>query len=252
MRVDQDVLAVLSASECEGNALKLPGQLDRKLYEKTNKALVAAGGKWTRGKGAHLFPISAAESIDQIIVTGEIVDKKAELGAFFTPPALAAEIVQMADIKRGMRVLEPSAGEGAILREAMRVGGICWAVEIDPAHCKKLTELLHPSGVCKPSDFLSCPVPGRGFEAFDRVVMNPPFAMQADIKHVTHAFDFLKSGGRLVAIMGAGVLFRQDKSATTFRALVDDCGGTIDPLPAGSFKESGTMANTVVVVLDKP
>ena len=42
MRVDNAVLAVLSVAATEGNQLFLTGQLDRKLYEKTNKVLDAA------------------------------------------------------------------------------------------------------------------------------------------------------------------------------------------------------------------
>lgn len=37
MRVDNEVLNVLSAAECLGNNLKLTGQLDRNLYTKANK-----------------------------------------------------------------------------------------------------------------------------------------------------------------------------------------------------------------------
>jgi hypothetical protein len=48
MRVEDEVLAVLSRAETNGNALTLTGRLDRKMYERTNKVLEAAGGKWNR------------------------------------------------------------------------------------------------------------------------------------------------------------------------------------------------------------
>ena len=86
---------------------------------------------------------------------------------------------------------------------------------------------------------------------FDRVVMNPPFnKARADIHHVLHAFKFLKKGGRLVAIMPSGVRFRDDKLTNEFRDLVLSCG-TIEDLPEQSFKESGTLVNTVLVILNK-
>jgi hypothetical protein len=91
---------------------------------------------------------------------------------------------------------------------------------------------------------------GRAFRP-DVVLMNPPFSKGQDVKHVTHALGFLKPGGRLVAIMGAGVTFRQDKRTNEFRELVQAMGGTIERLPEGSFKSSGTMVNTVIVVIDK-
>jgi 16S rRNA G1207 methylase RsmC len=85
--------------------------------------------------------------------------------------------------------------------------------------------------------------------SYDRVVMNPPFAGQDDIRHVMHAFSFLKPNGRLVAIMSAGVLFRANKLTTAFRDLVADNSGAIEPLPDGSFRSSGTAVNTCIVTL---
>ena len=55
MRIDDDVLAVLSRSTVVGSSLVIPDQLDRKLYVKTNKVLEAAGGKWNRKARAHVF-----------------------------------------------------------------------------------------------------------------------------------------------------------------------------------------------------
>ena len=51
--------------------------------------------------------------------------------------------------------------------------------------------------------------------------------------------------------MSASVLFRTDKRTTEFRALVESYGGTIEPLPESSFKESGTAVNTCRVVVNK-
>lgn len=48
MNIDAQILDVLSNAVINENALKLTGQLDRKLYEATNKVLLAAGGKWNR------------------------------------------------------------------------------------------------------------------------------------------------------------------------------------------------------------
>ena len=51
--------------------------------------------------------------------------------------------------------------------------------------------------------------------------------------------------------MGAGVVFRENKLTTDFRQFVEDCDGSIDPLPEGAFKQSGTMVNTVIVCINK-
>lgn len=80
--------------------------------------------------------------------------------------------------------------------------------------------------------------------------MNPPFSRQADIKHVSHALKFLKPNGRLVSVMASSMTFRSNKLTTEFRELIDLRNGWIEKLPEGAFKSSGTMVNTVIVVID--
>ncbi|MDF9812984.1 hypothetical protein [Streptomyces sp. SPB162] len=48
MKIDPDVLDVLRAATVDGPALRLNGQLERKLYERVNLALHALGGVWHR------------------------------------------------------------------------------------------------------------------------------------------------------------------------------------------------------------
>lgn len=245
MRVSQDVLEVLDRSRTDGPNLYLPpGQLDRKLYEAVNKALVCAGGKWTRGVQAHVFACPAEEAIEPILLTGEITDAKKELQAFYTPLALAEQVVEEAEIRPGMKVLEPSAGEGVLGRQAIDAGGEVTAVEIN-AGLREHLEFTF-GGFVVLDDFLNTDVDQLG-GPFDRVVMNPPFTKQADARHVLHAAKMLKPGGRLVAIMAASVTFRDTPLYREVRDLVVANGGTIEPLPEGSFKESGTGVNTVLV-----
>ncbi len=83
--------------------------------------------------------------------------------------------------------------------------------------------------------------------AFGAIVMNPPFAGRADIRHVTHALQFVKHGGWLAAVMSAGVKFREDGLAREFRALVTKHAGFVRDVEDGAFKEAGTMVRTVIV-----
>lgn len=245
MKVEQDVLAVLSRCAMTGDRLQIAGQLDRKMYEKVNKVLEAAGGRWNRGAKAHIFPGEAADIIDAVIISGEIATAQ-EFGVFFTPPAVVAQMIRLAEIKQGMRVLEPSAGVGNIARELAKMAKV-ECIEILPKHAEALCQSgLYEAVLCM--DFLqTSPVP-----SFDRVVMNPPFAKQADIDHVTHALKFLKPGGRLVTVMSAGVMFRENRKTLDFTEMVNGCGGDFLKLPENAFKESGTGVNTVLAVIPAP
>ena len=81
--------------------------------------------------------------------------------------------------------------------------------------------------------------------------MNPPFEQGQDIEHVRHAFDWLATGGHLVAVMSNGSFFREDKKATAFRDWLAYVRGESYPLPEDSFKESGTGVRTRLAVIAK-
>ena len=244
MRVEDDVLAVLSRAETNGNALVLTGHLDRKMYERTNKALEAAGGKWNRKAKAHLFDDEAATRVDQIILSGEVEVPKDEFNFFPSPPPVVARLMELADVQPGMRVLEPSAGKGAIAYACAEAGAVVDCYELMEANFVALAGDMRLGSV-RHVDFLT-----QAIEAsYDRVVMNPPFAKQADIKHVLHALRFLKPGGLLVSVMAASVAFRDNKLTQDFRALIREQGGDIEALPDGAFKSSGTMVRTVIVTI---
>jgi predicted RNA methylase len=244
MNIDSAVLDVLSNATMDGNSLKLTGQLDRPLYVATNKVLEAAGGKWNRKAQAHLFDSEASEIMDQIILTGKVLNKKQELGYFPTPRPVIDRMLEAAGITFDMSVLEPSCGQGAIVWELVKITPNVECYEIDPENATEmLRHVLVPVTV---GDFLSFqPTP-----IFDRVLMNPPFSRQQDILHVNHAMRFLKPGGRLVSVMSASVTFRTNKLTVAFREALKAHNGTIEVLPENSFVESGTSINTVIVTME--
>ena len=166
-------------------------------------------------------------------------------GYFPTPAPLAARLIREADLLPGARILEPSAGSGAIADAARDAGHVVDCIERHASLCEVLRLKGH---AVTQSDFMEAAPPA---EPFDAVLMNPPFEQGQDCDHVRHAFGFVKPGGALVAIMGAGVTFRQDRRYADFRAWIDAQGGTIEPLPAGAFKESGTGVATVLCVIHR-
>ena len=242
-----DVLAVLSQCTIEGFTVKLPCQLPRDLYVKVAAILKELDGPWNKKAGGHVFKEDPSGLIDDIIVTGKY-KKPEKYGYFPTPTALAEDVVRKARLLPGMTVLEPSAGSANLADIIAQI-----VPQQDVTCCElqaKNVEILREKGYrVAPGDFLSVPT---GEYYFDRVVMNPPFERQADVAHVLHAWNFVKPGGRLVSIMSAGVLFRQDRKATEFRDFVELHAGEITENPEGSFKSSGTSVNTITLVIDKP
>lgn len=241
--IDEKTLGILSRVTVEDNLIFLTcGQLDKKEYKAVNDVLENMGGKWDRTKKAHVFKQDPTDALEQILLTGEIIPPK-KYGYFPTPAALAQHIIKLANISPEHKVLEPSAGQGGIVDHFPGCDAFCY--ELLPDNTRVLATKGHR--VLHEGDFLGV----EPTSWYDRVVMNPPFEKQADIDHVLHAWKFLKPGGRLVAIMASSVEYRENKKTAEFREMLNQYG-QLERNPAGAFKESGTMVNTVTVVMDKP
>lgn len=249
----EDVLTVLSTLEIDGNDVRIAGQLDRELYLAVNKVLERIGGKWNRRAKAHVFDVDPTDRIEAVMESG-VLDPKIKTGYFPTPPEIVDEMIGLAGLERNHLILEPSAGQGHISDK------ICSALKLrarDIIVCETLPEnrhILEEKGYTVEGDFFKFADMCREKDvAFDRIVMNPPFTpKQADITHVTAAFGLLAPGGALVAIMGAGVAFRENKKTTEFRETVMEPHGThLERLPAGAFKKSGTMVNSILLRLER-
>lgn len=243
--LDDEVLAVIHGMRVEGNVAYIEGQLDRDLYLRVNKALEALGGKWDRRARGHVFQGDPTEKLMQAAATGQAVDVKRTVEFFETPPEVGHLLIQRASIEPGMKVLEPSAGRGALADLVRETCPDCEIHVVEPE--KESRGFLRQKGhKLVGSDFMKFRRKG-----YDRVVMNPPFSKQQDIDHVRRAYGLLKPGGRLVAVMSGGTKFRTNRKAEEFRALVARAGA-IEDLPPESFRESGTLVNTVLVTLDRP
>jgi hypothetical protein len=167
---------------------------------------------------------------------------------FETPPELVEQMIATAEVEAHHTVLEPSAGEAAIakpLSEIVLDHLTCY--EADQGRYETLARLL-PYAIVEQRDFLrTTPRP-----LYDRILMNPPFSRGVDALHVLHALKFLAPGGRLVAIMSAGLKFRSDAATVRLRNQIEQLGGAIADLPAGTFKPSGTLVNTVMLTINVP
>ena len=107
---------ILKQCSIEGKSLRIPQiTLDRKEFTEIEKVLTKAGAKKVRGKDFRFdFPIECQSIIDKLI-DGDKIDIKKEFQFFATPKHLAERMVQLADLKETDSILEPSAGQGAIL-----------------------------------------------------------------------------------------------------------------------------------------
>ena len=188
---------------------------------------------------------------------------------FSTPAAYAALCAWVSGVGEGDRVLEPSAGTGALCTFALASGATVHANELSDRRADLLAALLAEAGqdpsqtlTRENADHLDA-ILAPSVRA-DVVLMNPPFSMTAGrlgrrrvptvgTDHVLQALRRLEPGGRLVAVLSAGV--RRDKpthrpffqalDANPFRLCADvEVAGAV-------YCPYGTSVRTRLLVVDR-
>lgn len=134
------------------------------------------------------------------------------LSQWLTPPELAQKVVEWAmpdratlgtpDWKRAYpyRVLEPSAGNGALVRPLVAAGAEVTAIELDERYVAELKALGAHTFL---GNFLALHPPSPG-EGFDLVLQNPPYENGLDVAFILHALEFAP---RVVGIFTDRILF---------------------------------------------
>ena len=167
---------------------------------------------------------------------------------FATPEPVGYKMVQWAGLKDGDRVLEPSAGHGAISR-----------------FFSPNTEntIIEPSGRLAPQAQMNtenAKLINGMFEdlhisnKYDAITMNPPFGTggKTAIEHLSKAFGHLREGGRVIALIPRGGM--ADKRFTKWyesdEAKNAHMVGEV-LLPNVTFERAGTKVATRIVIIDK-
>ena len=164
---------------------------------------------------------------------------------FQTPHIIAAQMADIikAEVEPGARILEPSVGLGRLVEPFQEVEELRarWVMVENARECVRAVSQALKQAEIYERDFLDTTAQQLG-GAFDAVVMNPPFKMGRDIKHIKHAFNMLKVGGVLVSLCYNGK--RQNDQ---LKPLAD----TWEVLPDNSFKSEGTGASVAMLTMRK-
>lgn len=210
---------------------------DKALLEKVNKCLADYYGE--------VLPDGVDKS-ETYISKSRAVSK--DLQFYRTPDATAKKIVDDFYQLEGLRVLEPSAGDGAFVKPLLARGAKVTAIEVHPDRARKISALSDAVDV-RTCNFLDM----EPTKDFDAVVMNPPFYGTHWMDHVLHAWEFVKPGGKLVAILPATAEIGDSAKHKKFREWVSKIKGRKEwlfrDLPPETFAESGTRVATVTLTL---
>lgn len=239
---------ILKHCTLENNVMKLPQvQFNKKSYAEAKKWIEEAGGSWMGGKvQGFTFPFNA-ERVFNILHEGKRCNLQHDFQFFATPPEVADWLVMLAGgVHDDEKVLEPSAGTGAIIDAIHRS---CPDVIVD---CYELMpenkEILSKKDNIRilGDDFTKCDI-----AQYDKIIANPPFSKNQDIRHVRRMYECLNPGGVLAAITGPHWEFGSEPECKDFRQWLEDNGGKKFEIEKGTFKESGTGTKTIAIVINK-
>lgn len=239
---------ILKHCTLEDNVLKLPRvQFNKKSYAEAKKWIEEAGGSWQGGKvQGFTFPFNA-DRVFSILHEGKRCNLQQDFQFFATPPEVADWLVMLAGgVHEDEKILEPSAGTGAIIdaihRSCPHVIVDCY--ELMPENKEILSK---KDNICiLGDDFTKCDV-----AQYDKIIANPPFSKNQDIRHVRRMYECLNPGGVLTAITGPHWEFGSESECKDFRQWLEDNGGKKFEIEEGAFKESGTGTKTIAIVIYK-
>lgn len=247
-----ELTEILKRCTVEGNLVKLPSvQLERNDYLEVKKALELIGGKWKGGKTqGFIFDEDPTDYLSHLC-HGDKINLKKEYQFFATPDCIADQLVQLAfktPYQIG-KVLEPSAGDGAIIKALHRYDpdllvNYCELMELNLMKLQKLE-----NSICIGNDFLQLEISEE--EKFATIIANPPFSKNQDIDHVYKMIECLEEGGRLVSVMSNHWRFTSGKKEVEFQKLIAQSESKVIDIEEGAFKESGTNVSACILVINK-
>lgn len=238
----------LNLLKVDGQRIMLPEQ-QLSEYPKIKSAMTKAGGRYGKAKleGVVRFFFEFDPGVDVPATLANLqgggkIDIKKDTQFFPTPVEEGRKALATLGDLDGKRVLEPSAGDGALADLAKQAGAEVVVIENWDINIKRLKAKGYD---VIEQDFLSVSPSDVG--PVDAVLMNPPFSGRQDVAHVKHALGFLAPDGELTAIMSPQFQSSNIKVSANFRELVQLSGADVEAIEAGAFKASGTNVSTVRV-----
>lgn len=239
---------ILKHCTLKDNVLKLPRvQFNKKSYAEAKKWIEEAGGSWQGGKvQGFTFPFNA-DRVFSILHEGKRCNLQQDFQFFATPPEVADWLVMLAGgVHEDEKVLEPSAGTGAIIDAIHRS---CKDLVVD---CFELMpenkELLSKKSNI---NILGDDFTTYDLGLYDKIIANPPFSKNQDIRHVKRMYEHLNNGGTVAAIMSCHWKIASEKECADFREWLKDVHAKVCDIEEGSFKQSGTGIETTAVIIQK-
>lgn len=238
--------------------LRLPQLTDDEYYNNIKFLVEYVGGHWRERYRGYNFDEPGdivLAKLKQVMDKGyiEITTNKAfqiKNNFYPTPDWLACKMVDLADIKRGERVLEPSAGRGALLKYISSKTASYFAVEYNRENVKCLRDMGYRVNAGSFENYYKNRINSHG-EKFNKIIMNPPFFNEMDLRHTVLAYNLLKPGGKLIGLVAENSLYYDRPVTRNFNTIMNMTDSKRVDIPHGSFKQSGTNVDVSMIIIHK-
>jgi hypothetical protein len=253
-----EAVGALKYAVADYRSIQCPIITDLEVYREVDRVLsrLAGGGRWDQQARAHIYNRDPRQELEALTGSAVIPPPNAardkEMSYVATPPELAKELVHGLDLGPESRVLEPSAGDGALVRAVREAYPDTQITAVEPDHTRRTVLRMNGAewwlhiwdGTFEDyADVASL--------RFDAVVMNPPFTLPgrryAWAEHLVLAWDRLKPGGQLRAIAPTSLECGRQRPIAAARNLITRAGGTWRKTAPGAFQSSGTGIHTLIV-----
>lgn len=268
MRILQKCNRIAIGDDAYG--LSMPEIADREIYMEVAEILRRCGYKWNKKQKTHLA--SESEDYDlllDVIATGDAPPAN-PLAYFPTPEHIAQSLAQHCAVCLAgvtvdgelfnSRILEPSAGTGALIDAFIDVAARSGhnlhcdivAIEIDPLrarilkrkYAKDLPEGLTVEVICADFNVFARKEIAESAE-FDAILANPPFSAEGKRKlwrmHLELMLQLMSSRARIGIVLPQDC--DRDDADTKFLEFFSAC--QCQKYGKGAFKDAGTMFPTV-------
>lgn len=235
-------------------------------YDRLRWVMESYGGRWNeRCKGfkfnefndEKLKSIKADLSVGFVNLSEE--KRNRERDAFFpTPVKIVDKMIEIAGLKPDSIMLESSAGTGRILDEARKIINSLdnfVVIELNESRQQVLkSKGYHVDFEGTFEDSLKDPEILKKLKRCDKVVINPPFKNDMDVKHLLISYMVCADKADIVSIMQENSLYYNRSIHRVFKEFLNLIGKDayeVKSLPAGSFKSEMTTVDTVIIHIKK-
>ena len=238
---------ILQNCKWDGEVLTMPQvQFDKKSYNTVKTWIEESFGSWNSQKQGFTWDFDANRVVG-ILIQGKRCNLRQDYQFFATPDAVAdLAASKFSSIKPNMKILEPSAGRGALINAVKRIcpNAIVDCYELMPENVQFLRNIEGASIIGE--DFIK-ECTGK----YQRIIANPPFSGNQDIEHVYAMYNHLDVNGEMSVITSQHWKIGSDSKCKNFRKWLDDHEAQIQDIAAGEFKESGTGIQTTLIYIVK-